>query len=129
MHTYCGIRKIALLATVVLPMAFATSAASAQDKPKEHGDSPASSYEPSMTTLGQINVEIPGRKLELVSQHERGHEFVLTEAGKEQARFQHRKSSQQQDWLADYHAQEESVPLAAFVVWLILESRRYMSRR
>lgn len=76
-----------------------------------------------------IDVEIPGRKLELVSQDERGHGFVLSEAGQEQARFQHRDSSQQQDWFADYHTQEESVPLAAFVVWLILESRRHLNRR
>ena len=62
MHTPRNIRKLAMLATVVLPVAFATSDLSAQDKPKEHGDTPASRYEPSMTTLGQINVEIPGRK-------------------------------------------------------------------
>ena len=34
----------------------------AQEKPKEHADGPAAAYEPSMTTLGQIKVEIPGRK-------------------------------------------------------------------
>ncbi|MEO3427408.1 cytochrome D1 domain-containing protein [Pelagibius sp. CAU 1746] len=62
MHIPCETRKIALLAGVLLPLAFSTSAALAQDKPKEHGDSPAAAYEPSMTTLGQINVEIPGRK-------------------------------------------------------------------
>jgi nitrite reductase (NO-forming)/hydroxylamine reductase len=62
MHIPRETRKIALLAGVLLPLAFLASGASAQDKPKEHGDSPASAYEPSMTTLGQINVEIPGRK-------------------------------------------------------------------
>ncbi|WP_193368805.1 nitrite reductase [Pelagibius marinus] len=62
MHTPRETRKIALLAGVLLPLALFASGATAQDKPKEHGDSPASSYEPSMTTLGQINVEIPGRK-------------------------------------------------------------------
>jgi nitrite reductase (NO-forming)/hydroxylamine reductase len=36
----------------------------AQDKPKDHGDTPAAAYEPSMTTLGQIQVEIPGRRPE-----------------------------------------------------------------
>jgi nitrite reductase (NO-forming)/hydroxylamine reductase len=36
--------------------------AQAQDKPKEHADGPAAAYEPSMTTLGQLKVEIPGRK-------------------------------------------------------------------
>ena len=37
-------------------------AAMAQEKPKEHADSPAAAYEPSMTTLAEIQVEIPGRK-------------------------------------------------------------------
>ena len=36
----------------------------AQDKPKDHGDTPAAAYEPSMTTLGRIQVEIPGRRPE-----------------------------------------------------------------
>ncbi|MBL8565311.1 MAG: c-type cytochrome [Hyphomicrobiaceae bacterium] len=34
----------------------------AQEKPKTHADTPAAAYEPSMTTLGQMKVEIPGRK-------------------------------------------------------------------
>ncbi|MFC3118773.1 cytochrome D1 domain-containing protein [Jhaorihella thermophila] len=34
----------------------------AQDKPKDHGDTPAAAYEPSMSTLGQLKIEIPGRK-------------------------------------------------------------------
>ena len=62
MHTPRETTKIALLATVILPLAFATTGATAQDKPKEHAGGPAAAYEPSMTTLGQINVEIPGRK-------------------------------------------------------------------
>ncbi len=57
-----NIRRFALLAGVSLPLAIAAGAAQAQDKPKGHGDTPAASYEPSMTTLGQIKVEIPGRK-------------------------------------------------------------------
>jgi len=55
-------RRIALLASVSLPLAIAAGAAQAQDKPKGHGDTPAAAYEPSMTTLSQIQVEIPGRK-------------------------------------------------------------------
>ena len=62
MHTPREIGKIALIATVVLPLALAANELRAQDKPKPHADSPAGAYEPSMTTLGQINVEIPGRK-------------------------------------------------------------------
>ncbi|MEZ5770473.1 MAG: hypothetical protein R3D61_02195 [Defluviimonas denitrificans] len=34
----------------------------AQEKPKDHADGPAAAYEPSMTTLAEIQVEIPGRK-------------------------------------------------------------------
>jgi len=34
----------------------------AQDKPKTHADTPAAAYEPSMTTLGELRVEIPGRR-------------------------------------------------------------------
>lgn len=45
-------------------MAFAlfAGAALAEEKPANHTDGPAAAYEPSMTTLGQIKVEIPGRK-------------------------------------------------------------------
>lgn len=52
----------ALLGSVALPLLFAVTPALAKEKPKPHGDTPASSYEPSMTTLGQMKVEIPGRK-------------------------------------------------------------------
>ena len=51
-----------LIATGALGLAFAASDAFAQDKPAEHGASPSAAYEPSMTTLGQLKVEIPGRK-------------------------------------------------------------------
>ena len=54
--------RLALIASVSLPLAFAAGAASAQDKPKGHGDTPAAAYEPSLNTLGQLQVEIPGRK-------------------------------------------------------------------
>lgn len=45
-------------------MAFALFAGTvyAEEKPANHTDGPAAIYEPSMTTLGQIKVEIPGRK-------------------------------------------------------------------
>ncbi len=62
MHIPRQIGKLALVASVALPLAITATDLRAQDKPKEHGDTPASAYEPSMTTLGQINVEIPGRK-------------------------------------------------------------------
>ena len=51
-----------LLTSAAIVLGFAGSIALADEKPKEHGDGPAAAYEPSMTTLGQIKVEIPGRK-------------------------------------------------------------------
>lgn len=51
-----------LLSSAALALAVLASPALAQEKPKEHGDGPAAAYEPSMTTLAQIQVEIPGRK-------------------------------------------------------------------
>jgi nitrite reductase (NO-forming)/hydroxylamine reductase len=55
------IRRL-LLTSAALAIGLAGSIAIAEEKPKEHGDTPAAAYEPSMTTLGQIKVEIPGRK-------------------------------------------------------------------
>lgn len=56
------IRRRALAGGIALPFILAASIAAAQEKPKEHGDTPAAAYEPAMTTLGEIRVEIPGRK-------------------------------------------------------------------
>ncbi len=49
-----------LLAGSILGLA--AGSAAGDEKPKQHGDTPAAAYQPSMTTLGQIKVEIPGRK-------------------------------------------------------------------
>lgn len=54
--------KHVLLSSAALAFALFAGHATAQDKPKDHADGPAAAYEPSMTTLGQIQVEIPGRK-------------------------------------------------------------------
>lgn len=62
MKSMSTIWRLALFASVSLPLAFAAVAASAQDKPKGHGDTPAGAYQPSLNTLGQLQVEIPGRK-------------------------------------------------------------------
>ena len=62
MNTIRKIRRAALFASVALPLALAATASTAQDKPEGHGDDAAAAYQPSMTTLGQIQVEIPGRK-------------------------------------------------------------------
>ena len=52
----------ALFSSAALALALIAGPALAQEKPKEHADGPAAAYEPSMTTLSQIQVEIPGRK-------------------------------------------------------------------
>jgi nitrite reductase (NO-forming)/hydroxylamine reductase len=54
--------RLALLAGASLSLAFAVGTAFAQEKPKGHGDTPAAAYQPSLNTLGQLQVEIPGRK-------------------------------------------------------------------
>ncbi|ABG31193.1 nitrite reductase [Roseobacter denitrificans OCh 114] len=43
-------------------MSLSATLAFAQDKPADHGDDASAAYQPSLTTLGQIQVEIPGRK-------------------------------------------------------------------
>jgi len=55
-----SVRRLALLAGVALPLL--AGAAPAQETPPSHGSDPAAQYQPSMTTLGQIDVEIPGRR-------------------------------------------------------------------
>ncbi len=51
-----------LLSSAAMAFALLAGAALADEKPANHTDGPAAAYEPSMTTLGQIKVEIPGRK-------------------------------------------------------------------
>ncbi|WP_347311012.1 cytochrome D1 domain-containing protein [Defluviimonas sp. SAOS-178_SWC] len=51
-----------LLSSAALTLALIAGPVLAQEKPKDHADGPAAAYEPSMTTLGQLKVEIPGRK-------------------------------------------------------------------
>lgn len=51
-----------LWSSAALILGLLAAPAQAQDKPAEHGDTAAGSYAPSMTTLGQLNLEIPGRK-------------------------------------------------------------------
>ena len=55
------IRAPLLLTGAAFAMGLAAPLA-AQDKPKSHADTPAAAYEPSMTTLGELRVEIPGRR-------------------------------------------------------------------
>lgn len=62
MRTQATRRRLTLLTSAAIVLGLAMSGVSAQEKPKDHADTAAGAYEPSMTTLGQIKVEIPGRK-------------------------------------------------------------------
>ncbi len=62
MKSRTATRRVSLLTSAAVALGLAVSGVSAQEKPKEHADSPADMYVPSMTTLGEIQVEIPGRK-------------------------------------------------------------------
>ncbi|WP_341485656.1 cytochrome D1 domain-containing protein [Thioclava sp. GXIMD4215] len=62
MKTQAQKARQTLLASAALALTLGASGAWAQDKPAVHGDTPAAAYEPSMTTLAEINVELPGRK-------------------------------------------------------------------
>ena len=61
-HSRRPYRTSALLGSAMVPLLLYTGPALAQEKPKAHATTPAGKYEPSMTTLGQLKVEIPGRK-------------------------------------------------------------------
>lgn len=55
--------RVSLLSGVAMPLMLLSAVpAASEDKPKGHGDTPAAAYEPSLNTLGQLKVEIPGRK-------------------------------------------------------------------
>jgi nitrite reductase (NO-forming)/hydroxylamine reductase len=51
---------VTLISGAAIAMALASTGAMAQDA--SHAEGPSAAYEPSMTTLGQLKVEIPGRK-------------------------------------------------------------------
>ncbi|EEW26927.1 nitrite reductase [Rhodobacter ferrooxidans] len=54
--------RSALLSSAALAISLFAGVAAAQEKPPTHADGPAAAYQPSMTTLAEINAEIPGRK-------------------------------------------------------------------
>jgi nitrite reductase (NO-forming)/hydroxylamine reductase len=60
--TRIAFRRSSLLASAAIVAVLSAGGGLAQDKPADHADSAAGAYEPSMTTLGQLNLEIPGRK-------------------------------------------------------------------
>ena len=53
-------RRASLLTSAAVALGLAATCLPAQEKPENHADGPVAAYEPSMTTLGQIQVEIPG---------------------------------------------------------------------
>lgn len=62
MKTTNAIRRTLFLTSASLALGLTATFAAAEEKPKDHANGPAASYEPSMTTLGQLNIEIPGRR-------------------------------------------------------------------
>ncbi len=62
MRPTTALRRTLLLTSTALVLGLAASFAAAKDKPKDHTSGPAAAYQPSMTTLGELNVEIPGRR-------------------------------------------------------------------
>jgi nitrite reductase (NO-forming)/hydroxylamine reductase len=62
MRSHNRLARRVLLSSAAVALGLIAAPVLAQEKPKEHADGPAAAYEPSMTTLGQIQVEIPGRK-------------------------------------------------------------------
>jgi nitrite reductase (NO-forming) / hydroxylamine reductase len=62
MTSFRAFRLAAMLAGTAFPLALIATSVFAQEKPPGHGDTPAAKYEFSATSLGQIEVEIPGRK-------------------------------------------------------------------
>ena len=62
MKTTNAIRRTLFLTSASLALGLTATFAAAEEKSKDHANGPAASYEPSMTTLGQLNIEIPGRR-------------------------------------------------------------------
>jgi len=62
MRTQAPSVRTVLLGSAALALGLLAAPVFAQEKPKDHADGPAAAYEPSMTTLAEIQVEIPGRK-------------------------------------------------------------------
>jgi nitrite reductase (NO-forming)/hydroxylamine reductase len=54
--------KAVLMGSAALFLGLLATPMLAQEKPADHTDGPAAAYEPSMTTLAEIKVEIPGRR-------------------------------------------------------------------
>ncbi len=57
-----AIRRTLLLTSAALALGLGSSLATAKDQADSHPDGPAAAYEPSMATLGELKLEIPGRR-------------------------------------------------------------------
>jgi len=55
-------RRSSLFASAAIFAVLSAGGGFAQEAPEGHGTDPAGSYKPSMTTLGELNIEMPGRK-------------------------------------------------------------------
>jgi hypothetical protein len=78
--------------------------------------------------LPTYELEMPGRKLELVAQDRNGLVWVLSEGGGECGRYEQREFGEQDEWTADFAWREDVPALAAFVAWLVLEARAFLAR-
>ncbi|WP_101068473.1 nitrite reductase [Roseovarius salinarum] len=54
--------RATLLSGAAIALGLAATGVAAEEKPEGHGDSPAAQYVYSATTVGEIDVELPGRK-------------------------------------------------------------------
>jgi len=68
-------------------------------------------------------IEMPGRKLELVTEDRYHRSWKLIESGAECGLYTLREHDRQDTWTADFSSRVESVAFAAFVAWLTLEAR------
>jgi hypothetical protein len=74
--------------------------------------------------IASCELELPGRKLRLAADNRHGLDFTLFEGEEECGRLLQRPFEEQGDWEADLQAPEDwSIPLAAFVGWIVQEIR------
>lgn len=93
---------------------------------QQNGREIASAGRPTFSArIMHFELEMPGRKLELVAQEQRWRTLVLSEGGEEIGRFTMRdvKFLNEDEWDADFHVREDSVGFAALVAWIAREWR------
>lgn len=84
----------------------------------------ASAGRPKYSREGAVyEIEMPGRKLELITEDRHHKSWKLLESGEECGQFTLRDFDHQGEWNADFSSREESAAFAGFVAWLTLEAR------